>query len=38
VARLRKLLAEYRADLGDPANCRPVGKNANPKYLVPLEG
>jgi len=38
VARLRKHLAEYRADLGDPRKCRPVGKNTNPKYLVPLEG
>jgi arylsulfatase A-like enzyme len=38
VARLRKHLAEYRADLGDPKKCRPVGKNTNPQYLVPLEG
>lgn len=37
-ARLSKYLAECRADLDDPKNCRPVGKNMNPKYLTPLQG
>jgi len=38
VARLKKLLDACRADLDNPANCRPVGKVKNPKYLTPLEG
>jgi len=38
VARLRKYLDECRADLDNPKNCRPVGKNANPQYLLPLQG
>jgi arylsulfatase A-like enzyme len=37
VARLRTYLAECRADLDDPKNCRPVGRNTNPRYLVPNE-
>jgi len=37
LTRLRKYLDQARADLDDPKNCRPVGKNMNPKYLVPLE-
>lgn len=37
LTRLRKYLDEARADLDDPKNCRPVGKNMNPQYLVPLE-
>jgi len=36
VARLNTYLAQCRADLDNPKNCRPVGKNMNPKYLVPL--
>ena len=36
VKRLNTYLAECRADLDDPKNCRPVGVNKNPKYLVPL--
>jgi arylsulfatase A-like enzyme len=36
VARLRKYLDECRADLDDPKNCRPVGLNEDPQYLVPL--
>ena len=35
VARLKKYLDECRADLDNPKNCRPVGKNMNPQYLVP---
>ena len=35
--RLRKYLDQARADLDDPKNCRPVGKNMNPQYLVGLE-
>jgi len=35
--RLTKYLDDCRADLDDPKNCRPVGKNMNPQYLVPLE-
>lgn len=33
VARLNQLLATCRADLNNPKNCRPVGKNSNPQYL-----
>jgi arylsulfatase A-like enzyme len=36
VARLNKRLAECRADLDDPKNCRPVGVSKNPQYLVPV--
>ncbi len=36
VTRLNRYLADCRADLDNPKNCRPVGKNMNPKYLVPL--
>jgi len=35
VKRLEGLLARCQADLGNPANCRPVGKHPNPQYLVP---
>jgi len=35
VARLNGLLDRCRADLDDPKNCRPVGKCANPRHLVP---
>ena len=34
VARLKQYMAECRADLDDPKNCRPPGKNTNPQYLV----
>jgi arylsulfatase A-like enzyme len=34
VKRLGDLLAECRADLGDPTNCRPVGKSADPQFLT----
>ena len=37
VARLGKHLSRCRADLDNPANCRPVGKNTNPRYLTPKE-
>ncbi len=37
VKRLRKYLDQAHADLDNPKNCRPVGKNMNPQYLVPLE-
>lgn len=37
VTRLEKYLEQCRNDLENPDNCRPVGKNRNPKYLVPLE-
>ena len=37
VKRLKGYLAECRADLGNPKNCRPVGVNKNPQYLVPLK-
>jgi arylsulfatase A-like enzyme len=36
VARLKKSLDQCRADLDNKANCRPVGKVKNPKYLTPL--
>jgi len=35
--RLGKYLDQARQDLDDPKNCRPVGKNMNPQYLVPQE-
>jgi len=38
VVRLRKYLDQARADLDEARNCRPVGRNENPQYLVPLEG
>jgi len=38
VTRLRKYLDQCRADLDDPKNCRPVGKNMSPQYLLPLQG
>jgi arylsulfatase A-like enzyme len=34
VKRLKRLLEQCRADLDNPKNCRPVGKNRNPQYLV----
>ncbi len=37
VNRLKGYLAECRADLDNPKNCRPVGVNKNPQYLVPLK-
>jgi len=37
VTRLTKYVDQARADLDDPKNCRPVGKNMNPQYLVTLE-
>ena len=37
VTRLKEYLDECRADLDEPKNCRPVGKNMNPQYLVPQE-
>jgi arylsulfatase A-like enzyme len=36
IKRLEKYLNQARADLDNPKNCRPVGKNKNPQYLVPL--
>ena len=34
VKRLKQSLEACRADLDNPDNCRPVGRNANPEYLV----
>ena len=35
VERLNALLDACRADLGNPANIRPVGHNPNPVHLLP---
>ena len=37
LTRLGKYLDQARQDLDDPKNCRPVGKNTNPQYLIPLD-
>jgi arylsulfatase A-like enzyme len=37
VTRLKKYLQQARNDMGNPENCRPVGKNPNPRYLVSVE-
>jgi len=35
VARLNTLLSDFRTHLNDPANRRPVGRQSDPKFLVP---
>jgi arylsulfatase A len=34
VRRLKKYLQRGHNDLGNPHNCRPVGKSPNPRYLI----